>query len=215
MTTQIYIDHIEKCIQDAELYKSNVIPEILGITGFTGHKALHFYNNLLNFHDARYLEIGTWYGSSSCAAMYKNKSVITCIDNWSEFMGPKNECLANIERYKGENTVDFIEKDCWTIQNSELKKYNMYMYDACHFRESHAKALTHYVDVMDDIFIYLVDDWDWKKVQNGTYDAIESLGLKILYKRDIHMIEDGTDEPCASSKSDWWNGIGIFVFSKN
>lgn len=30
--------------------------------GMSGIKTRHFYNNLLNYYDARYLEIGTWKG---------------------------------------------------------------------------------------------------------------------------------------------------------
>ena len=36
----------------------------------TGIKTRHFYNNILNTDDARYLEIGAWKGSSICSAMY-------------------------------------------------------------------------------------------------------------------------------------------------
>jgi hypothetical protein len=55
----------------------------------TGVYTRHFYNNLLTMDDARYLEIGTWAGSSVCSAMFKNKAKVVCVDNWSQYDGPK------------------------------------------------------------------------------------------------------------------------------
>lgn len=34
-------------------------------------------------NDVRYLEIGTWKGSSICSEMSNNKITCTVIDNWS------------------------------------------------------------------------------------------------------------------------------------
>lgn len=208
------IAHIETAVKNAENKISKVLPGVFDIQGYTGHKTLHFYNNLMNKSDLRYLEIGTWGGSSTCAALCNNSFIATCVDNWSEFGGPRDMCIQNIDRYKGNNTVTFIENDCWAIDVSKIGKFNIYMYDACHKRASHCKALTHYINAMDEVFIYVVDDWDWKDVQRGTYDAISSLNLKILYKKEIHMIDDQSEAPCASSKENWWNGVGIFLLKK-
>ncbi len=209
-----YISHINASVENAEKKASKLLPEILTIEGYTGHKTLHFYNNIVNFPDCRYLEIGTYNGSSTCAALSGNSITATCIDNWSEFGGPRDACISNIEKYKGNSCVSFIENDCWNVDVSTLNKFNIYMYDACHKRDSHRKALTHYIDAMDDVFIYIVDDWDWKDVQRGTYDAISMLNLEILYKKDVHMIDNGAEAPCASSKENWWNGVGIFLLKK-
>ena len=43
--------------------------------------------------EARYLEIGTWKGSSICSAMCNNKMTCVAIDNRSEFGGTKKEFL--------------------------------------------------------------------------------------------------------------------------
>ena len=67
---------IETSFQNAENNISKITNEIIAMKGMTGTKTRHFYNNLLNIEDARYLEIGTWKGSSVCSAMYKNQSEI-------------------------------------------------------------------------------------------------------------------------------------------
>ena len=85
---------------------------------------------------------------------------------------------------------------------------------------------------MENTFIFMVDDWYFKGVRKGTYDAIEKLGLKIEYYEDrgefvVH--EEAVDgEECRrwyaerngerivvkSEPEKYWNGIGVFVLTK-
>jgi len=99
---------IDTAFQNAENNISKITNDIIRMDGMSGTKTRHFYNNLLNTADARYLEIGTYKGSSVCSAMCNNKAKVVCIDNWSEFGGPKNEFLYNFNRFKGENDAMFI-----------------------------------------------------------------------------------------------------------
>jgi hypothetical protein len=101
---------------------SKITQEILDMDGMSGKMTRHFYNNILNFQDARYLEIGTWKGSSVCSAMYGNNAKVCCIDNWSQFGCPKIEFLMNIEKFKGVNEVSYIEQDCFSVDLSNLPK---------------------------------------------------------------------------------------------
>ena len=141
---ETYKTHIETSFENAENYTSKITIDIINMEGMSGTKTRHFYNNLLSIPDARYLEIGTWKGSSVCSAMCGNKAKVTCIDNWSEFGGPKNEFLMNFEKFKGENEASFIENDCYSVDVYKLTKINMYMYDGNHTNENHYKALLHY-----------------------------------------------------------------------
>ena len=72
----IYIKHIETALQNAENYISNIDKEILEMKGMSGIKTRHFYNNICSMQDSRYLEIGTWKGSSFCSAMSNNKMIV-------------------------------------------------------------------------------------------------------------------------------------------
>lgn len=206
-----YIHHIESCIDKALRCESKCSSEIMDIDGMSGKFTRHFYNNLLNIEDARYLEIGSYKGSSTCSAMFENKAIIAIVDNWSEFGGPREECLKNIEKYSKDNKVFVVDCDSFkTVIPNDLGhqgKFNIYMYDGCHKRESHEKALTHYYDVLEDVIIFVVDDWNWDFVREGTYDGIKKLGFNIKYEKSIY-----TEGNCMSDT--WWNGIGIFVLEK-
>jgi hypothetical protein len=208
---ETYKNHINNCFQKAENNISKITDDIINLDGMTGTKTRHFYNNVLSMDDARYLEIGTWKGSSVCSAMFGNKAKVVCIDNWSEFGGPKQEFLSNFNKYKGENDATFIENDCFKVDISSLPKFNVYMYDGNHTDESHFKALTHYYDCLDDTFILIIDDWNCKAVRDGTKNAIEKLNLKVLHKIEIRLTYDDSH---TSAKTTWWNGIYVAILQK-
>lgn len=205
-----YISIVELALKNAEQNVSKLTEDgTLSIKGMSGRKTRHFYNNLLNFEDARYLEIGTYIGSSVCSAMCGNKATVVCIDNWSEFNDDyksKSTFLTNFEMYKGENTATFIESDCFSVDTSTLPKFNVYMYDGNHAYECHEKALSYFYNCLDDVFIFVVDDWNWEQVRNGTRNSIQSLNLKVLYEKEIRT----TSYPC----QDWWNGMAVYILQK-
>lgn len=211
----LYKEHVESCFEKAENNLSKITQDVIDLEGMTGTKTRHFYNNLLSIPDARYLEIGTWKGSSVCAAMCQNAAEVICIDNWSEFGGPKDEFLTNFEKFKGENNAAFIEKDCYQVDVSSLgKKFNIYMYDGNHTSDSHYNALLHYYDCLDDIFIFIVDDWNWIDVRKGTMNAINQLKLNVLYQKQIRLTSDNSHTPEQEAKTTWWNGIFVAILEK-
>lgn len=215
MSLEDLITHVEGAFEKAERSESKITDGILNIDGMSGKKTRHFYNNLLNKDDARYLEIGTYKGSSVCAAMCGNKAKVVCIDNWSEFNGPEYEFLANFTTYKGDNDASFIEEDCYKVDISVLPKFNIYMYDGNHSKDSHYKALIHYYDCLDDMFVFIVDDWNWKDVRDGTYDSFKQLNISVLYEREIKTTNDDTHPPWGSEKQlEWHNGIYVAIVQK-
>lgn len=207
--------HVETAFENAEKGISKITVGILNMNGMSGKKTRHFYNNLLNKDDARYLEIGTWKGSSVCSAMCGNKAKVVCIDNWSEFGGPKHEFLTNFNTYKGENEARFIEQDCYTVDISQLPTFNIYMYDGNHTKDSHYKALVHYYDCLDDMFVFIVDDWNWKDVRDGTYDSFKQLHLSVLYEREIRLTNNDTHTPQPLARETWHNGIYVAILKKS
>ena len=213
------IKHVEYCLNETENFNSKITPDIYLLDGMSGKKTRHFYNNLCSMDNAQYLEIGTWKGSSICSAMCNNNMRCVVIDNWAEFGGPKEEFLINFNKFKGSNDATFIEQDCWEVDISKIGKFNIYMYDGNHTETSHYDALNYYLPCLENQFIYLVDDWNWRDVRNGTKKSIEDNNLQIIYKKEIRTTNDGRG-PWKSGKpsgkdSDWHNGISIFVLKKN
>ena len=227
--TQKVIDVIDDSILKSDLCISKIDPEtkdgkeILEYIGYTGTKTRHLYNNIMSFLDSidvsvKYLEIGTFKGSSSISSLYNNSHVkAVFIDNWSQFQGSKEVFVAGMKKYIQSDNWAFIEKDCWNIDLNEINmdKFNVYLYDGSHTERDHYKAISVYSAIMEDRFIYLVDDWNWEDVRNGTFKALTDLNLKVLYKKEIFVEEkDLVNMPNHNGKVGWWNGIGIFFLEK-
>ena len=211
-------EHLHISFTKAENEESKITQEILEMEGMTGNMTRHFYNNLLSTENIRYLEVGTWKGSSTCAAIYENKADVVCVDNWSEFHDGdeiKEEFLENLEKYKGQNKVEFIEADCFSINTKTLKKFNVYLYDGGHKKEDHYNALAHFYDCLEDEFIYICDDWDWADVRNGTWQAINELNLEVISFKERSLQEGDSWKPTIYAKLAWWNGIWAAVLKKN
>ena len=222
---ELYICHIEKCLKNTEDNASKLTEDLFNIEGMTGRKTKHFYNNLLELEDARYLEIGCYKGSSTCASMYKNSANIVCIDNWHDFILneqhnrvnkdiPINEFLTNINKYKGNNIVSFYNVDCFKMDLQKLNKFNIYLYDGGHTYQEQYNALKYYINTMDDVFIYVVDDWNDEPVRSGTFDAIRDLKLTNVWNKEIRLTYNNKHTPPEIAHKTWWNGCYICVLKK-
>ncbi len=207
------VKQIESSLVNTNSLSSKITKEILDMQGMTGIKTRHFYNNLCSFKDARYFEIGVWAGSSICSAMCNNAMSCLCVDNWSEFGGPKELFLPMFNKYKGDNNAAFIEANCWDLDSVEIGKrfkFNIYLYDGTHSKSCSYKALNHFLPCLEKEFIYLIDDWNLPKVVSGTNESIKDNKLEIIYKKEIFTgAKNGV-----GIGYDWWNGLGIFVLNQ-
>ena len=215
-----YIKHLEKSFENAENGISDINHDIIMMEGMTGTKTRHFYNNLLKLPDARYLEVGTWKGSSVCSAMCNNKAKVVCIDNWTQFGGPRNEFEYNFNKFKGKNDAVFIESDCFTVNKDLLGKSNIYLFDGEHSQKSHYKALEYFLPCLDDTFIFIIDDWNWPDVRIATDNAINNNKLNILWNKEIRLTNNDmhtheTPDGFQIASNTWWNGISVFVLQKS
>ncbi len=210
MNASELINAVETSLVLAEQEKSKLTDEILAMEGMSGNKNRHFLNNLLNRDGVRYLEIGTWKGSTLVASHYHNKPEFsTAIDDFSQFNGPKDEFEANCTRFLG-GVPKFINAGCFDIKPAEhgITGINMYFYDGEHSPNSQRMALQDYYPYMADEFVFIVDDWNWGTVQSGTNEGLQNTEAEVLYKKEIF-----TDNQ-AGDRAGWWNGWGIFVLKK-
>lgn len=219
--TMDLIFHVYKSIYRSVNFISNIDTDhpILSYRGMSGKQTRHLYNNLLSFetYPINYLEIGTWYGSSSISALYKNDIRATFIDNWSQFGGNKDILIKALEEYKTKDTkYTLVEGDCWSIDVKDLpNKYDVYLYDGPHEESDHYNALVHYLDALSDTFIFIVDDWNWWNVRSGTIRAFNDTNVEICFVHEFFMSqEDLIDFPNHKGINTWWNGVGIFVLKK-
>ena len=211
---EYYIAHLEESFKKAEQGISKINEDILDMYGMTGYKTRHFYNNLLDIKDSRYLEIGTWGGSSVCAAMYKNKSTVVCIDNWSEFDGPFDKFLTNLAKFKGKSRVTFIEKNYREVDFRHLGLFNVFLFDGPHTYEDQFDAVMMADPALEPCFVLIVDDWNWEEARRGTMDAIRKRKYRIGYMIEVRTSRDNNLPTLRGENSDWHNGYFIAALAK-
>jgi hypothetical protein len=216
MELENLINHTKTSILNAYSNISNLSSEILSIEGMTGNKTRHLYNNICDLKDANYLEVGTWKGSSFISAMYNNESTKGyCVDNWSEFNGPKQEYYENIKKHLiPSNNIITIDKDCWEITIEDIKdSIDIFMYDGFHSYECQKKAITYYHQFFSKYVIIIIDDWtcDWVDVKRGTIDGINEMKLKIHYSYELPLVNTLNHHTGGDT---FWNGCGIFICEK-
>jgi hypothetical protein len=192
--------------------------EIKTMDGMSGKKYRYLINNLVGLMpNARYLEIGSWAGSTACSAMWGNKCKVTCIDNWSEFGGPKDAFFANTSYCKTDDIdFNFIESDFRKVDYSNIGKYNVYMFDGPHSEQDQYDGIALVEQALDDTYILIVDDYNGSHVRKGTQDALDKCGHKVLAKIEVitHIV-DGEHALVSHQYSDWHNGYLFAVVQKN
>lgn len=207
------IAHVQYSIEQAQKGVSKLTDPVLEIQGFSSPIIRHFLNNLCSMKNTTYLEIGCFKGSTFVSAGYGNKDSILemiGIDNWSEFEGPREEFYKNASLLESGCSWKFFDANCFSL---DIKKnishpVNVYFFDGHHSYNDQKGAFTYYNAIFDDIFIAIVDDWNWDEVRSGTLHAFQELKYEILYKKEFFTKVWG------GTKDDWWNGLLIAVIKK-
>jgi len=219
------IEHIEKSLEFGELEVSKLKQDIFDIKGLTSHKVRCFLNNICGVEDSNYLELGVHRGATFCSAIYANYVNAVAIDNWSAetlmpatslmsignwqtyiaYGDPKEQFLSNIKKFKSNNDIKVFDKSYLDFDIGLIPfKINILFYDGEHTYEDQYQMLTTFYDILTDISILIIDDWNWE--QRGILEAIENLNFDVLYNKEIYT--SGEDP------NDFWNGLGIFVLKK-
>ena len=79
-----YSKILKQSLNNALAMKTTIDQEVLKMKGLSGKKFRIMINSLVKLMvKPKYLEIGSWLGSTVCSALYDNNIDITCIDNFS------------------------------------------------------------------------------------------------------------------------------------
>jgi hypothetical protein len=204
---------INKAIFFAELQiKDNIDSDIFCLEGYSSSKIRIFLNNLMSNENCKYLEIGTFKGSTFCSALNNNNPKYSCvIDNFSQFWtdenSPKYTFINNAQKYI-KSEYDFYDIDCFSIDlNNIREKINVYFYDGDHNENDHYKSLVYFLQALEDEFVYICDDWNWLDVKIGTYRAIRDFNLEIVKSWEFKTDFNGDAD-------EWWNGFYIAILKK-
>ena len=227
-----YSKNLKLSLLQALAVNTKISDEIKFMSGMSGKKYRYLINHLVYLiENPRYLEIGSWAGSTVCSALYGNKVKAVCIDNWLKFdteeylkkvyntKDQKKEFEENIKKVlKSSENIDFkfIESDFRKVNYKELGNFNIYCYDALHDEKSQYEGISIVQPALDDVFIIIIDDWNWQEVRKGTLNALGDLKISIISKIEVKTTQDNTmPKLFLGQYSDWHNGYFIAVCKKN
>ena len=214
--SDIFVAHLELAFILAQQNHSKLNVELCHADGLSGIKTRHFYNNLCGINGVRNLHVSSWNPGLVCSSLCAQQSLtLTCISNFTNCDIRFKMAFQNqFNKYKNNANAVLLDTDYLKLDTTNLGKFNIYSYDGDHSPDSHVAALTHFYPVLDDIFIYVVEHWNWDFVRNGTFKSINDLKLNVIWGRDIRLTTDNTHTPINMAKETWWNGIGAFVLQK-
>lgn len=206
------VKHIEQSIFNAVKGISNLTEYELNVKGFSTPTIRHLFNNLCNI-DGQYLEVGLYCGATFCSS-FNNNLISIGIEDFSQPFGNdsvKEELEINVKNCsKNAKNVGIIDADCFSVNLNNLSgKFDIFFYDGEHSIESQARVLPYFLPFMKDEFIFIVDDFNWYDVSQGTLDGFFEIGEKIDIIKEWNLIgETPQDDPI------WHNGIAIYLIRK-
>lgn len=215
--TQIEI--VKKAIRMAERGESKLTKDILSLEGWSSDVNRYFLNNIIELRGegCNYLETGAWKGSTFISAMYKNFNAKgTAIEN---FCGGDYVRLAfaeNTSKFLNDVKWKLLEMDCMSLAIPDFThKIDIYFYDGPYEHEDQRYAFTSMNKNLSDIFIAIIDDWNWSYVRSGTRQAFEELNYKIAQEWEFFTTGDVYQSSIGDKQQGtWWNGMYIGVIKK-
>jgi predicted O-methyltransferase YrrM len=148
--------------------------------------------------DQLYLNVGTYKGFSLAAGMHNSDCSVIGIDNFSQFGGPRDECLAVFDRYARTNTK-FYDMDYVEYLNSHSGIIDFYFYDGHHSYENQYKAMKVASPYFRSGTLIMIDDTNVPQVKQATFDALAALNFKWNVWFDIATAHN--------KHPTFWNGL--------
>lgn len=208
------VEHIEKSIESALSGKSKLTQDILNIRGFSTPTIRHLFNNICNLEKGNYLEVGLFCGATFCSS-FNEDTVSIGIENHSQdfsigFDKVKEELEINFKKYSHKaKDAHVFYGDCFD-ESTLLYPFgfDVYFFDGFHSEETQSKALPYFLDNMANKFVFIVDDFSWSYVKDGTLKGFENLKDKIEIEKEWILGEG------LQNSSVWHNGVAIYLINK-
>lgn len=183
-------DNMFNEVEASKKWRASTIPHYHPLSDLTQIPYYHLLNNLCDFKGASHLHVGLLAGDSFIAALYGNQTMLEQqigIDWFKEC--PQAIFYANCNQYLDVNKCQIINDGCFDINKANFKApIDIYFYDADHSLLGHEKALTYYHDILADVFIVVIDDWNCPWIRAASFKAFSKLNYCVLYENVIPPI---------------------------
>ena len=213
-----YVSMVLDAVNNSAHKSSNFKEESFDISGLSSNRVRHFLNSLCSNQDIKYLEIGSYLGSTFCAAIQGNTLEAYAVDNWETdnlqpFENQTNidrasyeDFKVNAKRYKGDSKIRVINADVKNLAPQDLNsKVNVVFYDGNHEYQNQLEALEVIQNLVEDTFILILDDANFEGVVESADEFVRRNNYEIIMeKKLLNSVE---------SNEMWWNGLYILVLT--
>lgn len=210
------VRRLEEALEVATQPSLPLAPAVREVEGMSGLRYRLLVNALVaRMPGARYLEVGSWRGSTAAAALHGNAAHGLCIDNWSLFGGPKEEFLRTMEVVAGPPASwEHLEGDFRQVDYARLGAFDVYLFDGPHGQQDQYDGVTLAQPALAATHVLVVDDWNWPAVRLGTLQALRDLHVGLHACLEVRTTLDGTHGEPRGKDSDWHNGYFVAVVGK-
>jgi hypothetical protein len=209
-------NHLNTAVAKSILGLGKLPESVLSLEGMSSHGNRLLLNNLCEL-GGKYLEIGSWKGSTFISALYNNINCKgTSIDHHQEFLNSVFKTSAEeLEENCKKNLVHnenytLITGDCFSPTTTLTDRYDIYFYDGFHSYEDQYRAIKHMYGNLKSIFFFLCDDYSIDRVERGTQDALRDMNIQVITEYKLfgnQLIENST-------KRGFWNGMYVALCVK-
>jgi hypothetical protein len=156
--------------------------------------------------DEAYLEIGCFHGATLFSALMDQKTTTAyACDNFASG-GDAEKAFYSGVNFFGDRLPPFrfFNESCWSLPKKKpfAMPIGVYFYDGDHAMEAHERAITEFAPFLAKRSIFVVDDWAWDFVREGTMRGIDKVKPKKVEKYLIDV------------SGAFWNGIGAFYLEQ-
>jgi len=203
------VEVVEDCLDRALDNKSAISEFALNISGMSGSTYRKFINNYAKaIENPTYLEIGTWKGSTLCAAIDGVENIkALAVDNFSYGGATIDDVNHNVLTTRTQSAdITVLDQNFENFDFTAHGKFKIYLYDGGHTEEDHYNGIIRAIPALEEVALVIIDDWDTQEVKDGTARAFAEPGLEVLHS---FIINAGTLNGAGSP--DWHCGYGMFL----
>ena len=191
----------------------------------SGYKGRTLINHVCHNFGIKYLEVGSYAGSTFCSALYKNSIDATAVDIWERFIEQpragivKDLFFERVKKYAMPNRIRVVEEDIYEFSTPQKigTNFNVFFFDGDHTAQATEMAIVMADQCVKDEFIFICDDYAMLSTRKGVADGISEMGYEVLYEKELGSVQpyDWYKDKADMSQPDWWCNYYIAVLRKH
>lgn len=200
------IDLVRRSLVATRRRESRLTQDLLMLPHGSSPKVRHLLNNLCVRSDCRYLQVGAGPGVASLVAAMQGNDLLHAtvfVEPGESLTFARDMC----DKYAPGALVNMLDFDFRTVDSTALGTHDVYLYDGHQDAQSYRLALSHLAPALDDVFVLVVDDWNFRRTRLATRRILAELKWGVMF--DVALPAHGGHD-----RRRWWNGLFVAVVDK-